>query len=109
MGVSGCDQQLLRTIAQTTGGMFVMANQITDLSLFFIQQFLIVVCIIHVSHSVGFIDQLDICKMIKELDNLLNRELLRAFLEEQLHSSIDDETLDLLIFMLSHMVKTGIC
>ncbi len=43
--------------------------------------------------------------MVDELENLLNRELLRAYLEEKTNTRIDDATLDLIIAMLKSMTR----
>jgi len=90
VGVTGCKESLLRPITRATKGMFVMASRIEELSIFFLQQVYLT---------------LYIATMIKELGNLLNRELLRSFMEEATGQRIDDDTLDMIIVMLDGMVK----
>jgi len=90
VGVTGCKESLLRQITRSTKGMFVMASRIEELSIFFLQQVYLT---------------LYIATMIKELGNLLNREMLRAFMEEATGQRIDDDTLDMIIVMLDGMVK----
>jgi len=45
--------------------------------------------------------------MMKELSNILDREILRAFMEEEIGQRIDDETLDMIIIMLQGMIRGG--
>jgi len=90
VGVTGCKESFLQQIARITGGMFVKAHRIQDLSVFFLQQVYIT---------------LYIAKMKDTFENLLNREMLRSFFEQELNCPIDDETLDLIIVMLNSMVR----
>ena len=43
VGVSGCDTDLLRSVAALTGGMFTFASAIDELSMFFLKQILLTV------------------------------------------------------------------
>jgi len=90
VGVSSCDRNVMETIAQTTGGMFVMADDLALLQLFFVRQVLLIVYL---------------QKMQDSLQNLLNRELLRQFLEQQTESSVSDHELDGFIFLMQHLAK----
>jgi len=90
VGVTGCKQSLLQNITTLTGGMFVMTKKIQDLSAFFLQQVYLT---------------LYIAQMKDQFENLLSRELLRAFFEQEMNCPIDDVTLDLIIIMLTSMAK----
>ncbi len=85
VGVSGCDASLLRTIATMTGGMFFYANEITDLSVFFLKQILITIYI---------------TKFAEQLEQLYSREVLGNFFREQTGETLNAEELDMFILYL---------
>eukprot|EP01124_Arcella_intermedia_P028787 TRINITY_DN5935_c0_g2_i1.p1 TRINITY_DN5935_c0_g2~~TRINITY_DN5935_c0_g2_i1.p1 ORF type:complete len:273 (+),score=48.01 TRINITY_DN5935_c0_g2_i1:52-870(+) len=91
VGVTGCDKVLMAAISKLTGGMFVMAEDVTLLQLFFLRQVLVIVFVL---------------EMAKELENLMNREILREFLEEKSGQRVSEEELDGFIIFLNHIVKT---
>jgi len=90
--VTGCDSNLLDAIARTTGGMFTMANSVEVLNIFFLYQIMITLFII---------------QMAKEIENLLNREILKQFLYEKTGHTPSDAELDGLISMIATMTKRG--
>ncbi len=85
VGVSGCDASLLRTIAKMTGGMFSYANEITELSVFFLKQILLTIYI---------------AKFAEQIEQLYSREVLREFFYEQTGERLNDEELDMFILYL---------
>jgi len=91
VGVASCDQRLMGQIANITGGMFVMAEDINLLQLFFIRQVLLITYI---------------QKMADSIESLLNREYLREYLEEKTGQPVSDAELDGFIVLMKHLVRT---
>jgi len=91
IGVSGCDKNLMQALAQLSGGMFLMAEDMAVLQLFFIRQVLLVSYIMEAK---------------EQLENLYNRELLRNYLTSKTNQPVSDEELDGFIFFLKHLIRT---
>jgi len=92
IGVAGCDQVLMRALAQLSGGMFLMAGDMALLQLFFIRQVLLIAYVMEVK---------------EQLQNLYNRESLRAYLENKTNQPVSDEELDGFVYFLQHLIKTS--
>jgi len=90
VGVTGCDTKLLSKIAKISGGMFTMCTNLTELSIFFLEQILI---------------SLFIIEFCKEVQQIFDREVLRRFMREQTGKNCSDEELDQLIVMIKSMAK----
>jgi len=90
VGVTGCDMKLLQRIAKISGGMFTMCSNLTELSIFFLEQILI---------------SLFIIEFCKEVQQIFDREVLRRFMREQTGRNCSDEELDQLIVMIKSMAK----
>jgi len=90
IGVIGCDENLMKTLAHHSGGMFLMANDIGYLQLFFVRQVLLIAYIMEVK---------------EQLQNLYNRELLRDYLEKKTNQPVSDEELDGFVYFLQHVTQ----
>jgi len=90
VGVQGCNQQLMARVAASTEGMFLMAENIEALSAFFLKQVLLVLYIVEMANSI---------------ERLLNRELLRAFLEEKTGRRVSDLELQAFIGYLEGIAR----
>jgi len=90
MGVSGCNQQTMRTIAETSGGIFLMVNQIDKL----VEQFLTQIYLI-----------LFVIDMQNRIEEMFNKYFLKQYLEEKLGRNVSEEELDLFIIYLHSIVR----
>jgi len=89
VGVTGCDRNLLNKIAKISGGMFTMCTDLSELSVFFLEQILI---------------SLFIIEFCKEVQQIFDREVLRQFMREHGRNCTDEE-LDQLLIMIKSMAK----
>ena len=85
VGVKGCDQNLLRWIADTTGGMFTMADEMAELSSFFLRQVLLT---------------LFIAQFARDMKKLYSLEALRHFMQEKTGRRLNDAELSALLMLI---------
>jgi hypothetical protein len=85
VGVKGCDQDLLKWIASTTGGMFTMADEMAELSAFFRKQVLLTLFIV---------------QFAEDMKKLYSLEALRYFMEERTGRRLSDAELRALLVLI---------
>jgi len=90
VGVAGCKQSVMKAIARKTGGMFVMAEDIGFLQIFFLKQVFLILYVV---------------EMMNQIEKLYNREVLREYLQKRTGTRISDEELDAFIILLKSLVK----
>jgi len=89
MGVSGCDTRTMSSIAQLSGGVFLMINEIDKLVEQFLQQLFLL---------------LFIMEMQNQLEDLYNTRVIKSYLEDRMNRRVSDEEVELFILYLQAIV-----
>jgi len=90
VGVSGCNQQLMKQIAALSGGMFVYASEVDELVLFFLEQIILTFYI---------------AEFAEKLEELFSREVLRQYMKDKTGHEMNDQELDLFVAYLKVLAK----
>jgi uncharacterized protein YegL/mRNA-degrading endonuclease HigB of HigAB toxin-antitoxin module len=90
IGVAACDKKLMGELAKLSGGMFLMANDISYLQIFFLRQVLLILFILEVQ---------------EQIEQIYNREVLREYLESKSGHPVSDTELDGFLYFLQHLIR----
>jgi len=91
MGVSGCNVNVMKSIAEKSGGVFLMITQIDRLVEQFLNQLFLLLFII---------------EMQNQLENLFDNLVIRSYLEDRQGRTVSDEEVELFKLFLQAIVVT---
>jgi len=90
MGVSGCNEEKMRRIAEASGGCFMMVNEIDKLVDQFVTQIMLIVFVM---------------EMQDRIEQLFNKYALKSYLEEKMQKTVSDEEVEMFILFLRSIVR----
>jgi len=89
MGVEGCNGQVMRNIAKQSNGVFIMIHEIDKLVEQFLQQIFLLLFII---------------EMQDQLENMYNKLVIKAYLEDRMNRAVSNDEVELFILFLQAIV-----